>query len=68
MYCPSTFVTWRKASGRSAEQLLVDFTKLLDKGLFTVISLSVSKSSFVAVVGCEKSWDEIKEDLFEATR
>jgi len=48
--------------------LLVDFTKLVEKGVFTVISLNVSKASLVAVVGCEKSWDEIKDDLFEATR
>jgi hypothetical protein len=68
MHAPSTFYTWRKSSSRSVDELLVDFTKLVDKGVFTVISLSVSKVSFVAVVGCEKSWDEIKDDLFAATR
>jgi len=68
MYAPSTFSTWRKSSSRSIEELLVDFTKLVEKGDLTVISLSVSKASFVAVVGCEKSWDEIKDDLFAATR
>jgi hypothetical protein len=68
MHAPSTFYTWRKTSSRSVEQLLVDFTKLVAKGDFTVISLSISKVSFVAVVGCEKSWDEIKDDLFAATR
>jgi len=68
MYAPSTFSTWRRYSSRSIEELLVDFTKLVEKGVFTVISLNVSKASFVAVVGCEKSWDEIKDDLFAATR
>lgn len=68
MHAPSTFYTWRKSSSRSAEQLLVDFTKLVDKGVFTVINLSISKVSFVAVVGCEKNWDEIKDGLFAATR
>lgn len=68
MYAPSTFVTWRKQSTRSIEQLLIDFTTLVDKGVFGVISLSVSKASFVAVVGCEKSWEEIQERVSEATR
>lgn len=68
MYAPSSFQTWRKFSSRSIEELLVGFTKLVEKGVFTVISLSVSRVSFVAVVGCEKDWDEIKDDLHEATR
>lgn len=68
MYAPSTFSTWRRSSSRSIQELLVDFTKLVEKGVFTVISLSVSKASLIAVVGCEKSWDEIKDDLFAATR
>ena len=68
MHAPSTFYIWRKSSSRSLEELLVDSTKLVDKGVFTVISLSVSKVSFVAVVECEKGWDEIKDDLFAATR
>lgn len=68
MYAPSTFFTWRKSSSRSVEKLLVDFTELVEKGDFTVISLSVGKASFVAVVGCERHWDEIKDYLSRATR
>jgi hypothetical protein len=41
---------------------------LVEKGVFDVISLSVSKVSFVAVVGCEKSWDEVEREVFGVTR
>jgi hypothetical protein len=68
MHTPSTFITWRKFSSRSVEEILIDFTKLVEKGVFDVISLSVSKVSFVAVVGCEKSWDEVEGEIFGVTR
>ncbi|KAH0363687.1 hypothetical protein KCU65_g7222, partial [Aureobasidium melanogenum] len=68
MYAPSTFTTWRKQSTRSIEQLLVDFTTLVDKGVFKVVSLSVGKASFVAVVACERDWEEIEEGILGATR
>jgi hypothetical protein len=68
MHAPSTFITWRKFSSRSVEEILVDVTKLVEKGVFDIISLSVSKVSFVAVVGCEKNWEEVEGDLFRVTR
>ena len=68
MYAPSTFSTWRKTSSRSIAELLVDFAKLVDDGVVSVISLNVSKASFVAVVGCERDWDEVKDLIFGATR
>jgi hypothetical protein len=68
MYAPSTFITWRKSSSCSVEELLVDFTELVEKGVFTIVNLSVSKVSFVAVVGCERSWDEVEDGILEATR
>ncbi|THX95040.1 hypothetical protein D6C90_00890 [Aureobasidium pullulans] len=68
MYAPSTFSTWRKTSSRSIAELLVDFAKLVDDGIVSVISLNVSKASFVAVVGCERDWDEVKDLIFGATR
>lgn len=68
MYAPSTFVTWRKQSTRSVEQLLVDFTTLVDKHVFGVVSLSVSMASFVAVVSCEKDWEDIEGKILGATR
>ena len=68
MYTPSTFVTWRKQSTRSVENLLNDFTNLVNQGVFKVISLSVSKASFVAVVACERDWEDIEGEIFKATR
>lgn len=68
MYAPSTFITWRKQSTRPAEQLLTDFTNLVKQGVFSIISLSVSKASFVAVVACAKEWDDVQEEVLEATR
>jgi hypothetical protein len=68
MHPSSTFITWRKFSSRTLEETLVDFTRLVEKGVFNIISLSVSKLSFVAVVGCEKNWDEVEGDLFRVTR
>ncbi|TIA63871.1 hypothetical protein D6C77_01809 [Aureobasidium pullulans] len=68
MYTPNTFSTWRKTSSRSIAELLVDFAKLVDDGVVDVISLNVSKASFVAVVGCERDWDEVKDLIFGATR
>jgi hypothetical protein len=50
------------------EGLLVDFTELVEKGVFTIVSLSVGKGSFVAVVGCERSWEEVEGSILEATR
>lgn len=68
MYAPSTFITWHKHSSRPIEQLLVDFTNLVNRGVFSIISLSVSKASFVAIVACEREWDEVEKDVLEATR
>ncbi|THX29127.1 hypothetical protein D6D12_04404 [Aureobasidium pullulans] len=68
MYAPSTFSTWRKTSSRSIAELLFDFAKLVDDGIVSVISLNVSKASFVAVLGCERDWDEVKDLIFGATR
>jgi hypothetical protein len=68
MHPSSTFITWRKFSSRTVEETLVNFTRLVEKGVFDIISLSVSKLSFVAVVGCEKNWDEVEGDLFRVTR
>jgi hypothetical protein len=68
MYTPSTFITWRKFSSRSVEEILLDFATLVEKGVFTIVSLSVGKGSFVAVVGCERSWEEVEGGILEATR
>ncbi|CAD0094088.1 unnamed protein product [Aureobasidium vineae] len=68
MYAPSTFITWRKHSRRSVEELLNDFTNLVNRGVLSIINLSVSKASFVAVVECERDWDEIEEDVLQAMR
>jgi hypothetical protein len=68
MYTPSTFITWRKFSSRSVEEVLVDFATLVEKGVFTIVSLSVGKGSFVAVVGCERNWEEVEVGILEATR
>jgi hypothetical protein len=68
MYAPSTFITWRKFSSRSVEEVLIDFATLVEKGVFIIVSLSVGKGSFVAVVGCERSWEEVEGGILEATR
>jgi len=68
MYAPSSFVTWRKWSTRSVVDLLVDMSRLVEKGLVEIVSLSVSRSSFVAVVGCELGWDDVSQDIIAATR
>lgn len=68
MYASSDLTTWRKSSSRSIEAILADMAVLAGKRIFKIISLSVSKSSFVAIVVCELKWDDIKEDVLRATR
>ncbi|KAH0377299.1 hypothetical protein KCU92_g9304, partial [Aureobasidium melanogenum] len=68
MLATSDFTTWRKTSRRSIPELLVDFTALVQQGYLEVINLSVGKSSFVAIVGCEKNWADLQDEILQATR
>ncbi|KAG9513788.1 hypothetical protein KCV07_g8527, partial [Aureobasidium melanogenum] len=68
MLATSDFTTWRKTSRRSIPKLLVDFTALVQQGYLEVINLSVGKSSFVAIVGCEKNWADLQDEILQATR
>lgn len=68
MLASSDFTTWRKTSRRSIHELLADFTALVQQGYLEVINLSVSKSTFVAIIGCDKNWADLQDRILQATR
>ena len=62
MFVESDFTTWRKVSRGPVERILVEVAKLVEGGVFFgLVSMSVSKFSFVVIVNCEKSWGEVKD-------
>lgn len=64
-----TLRIWRKRSSRSIEQLLVDFTNLVNRGVVSIINLRVSKASFIAVVAREMGAEkEIEKGRFGGGR
>ncbi|GAB7348900.1 hypothetical protein MBLNU459_g7592t1 [Dothideomycetes sp. NU459] len=66
MYADSDFVTVRRQSRLSVDKLVVNMAGLVADGVFSVINLSASKHSFVAVVACEKGWSEVEGRIIAA--
>ena len=59
----SDFRSMRKSSRGPIGRILVDFGKVLESGMFEVISVNASKHMFCAVVACQKNRDEGVDDL-----
>jgi len=59
----SDFRSMRKSSRGPIGRILVDFAKVLESGMFEVISVNASKHMFCAVVACQKNRDEGVDDL-----
>ncbi|KAI4949130.1 hypothetical protein J4E91_005594 [Alternaria rosae] len=59
----SDFITVRKESRGPIERILVDFARVLESGMFELVSVNASKHLFCVVVACEKNRDEGVMDL-----
>lgn len=66
MDADSDFTTLRKWSQLSIDRLFVNVAVLVAGGSFSIISLQASKYSFVAIVKCEKGWEEVGEKVITA--
>ena len=47
------------------KRVLIEVAKLVEGGVFGIVSMNVSKFSFVVIVNCEKSWEEVKDAILE---
>ena len=65
MFIESNFRTWRKVSRGPVKRVLIEVAKLVEGGVFGIVSMNVSKFSFVVIVNCEKSWEEVKDAILE---
>lgn len=66
MNAESDFTTLRKWSQLSIDRLFVNVAVLVAGDSLSIISLQASKYSFVAIVKCEKRWDEVGEKIITA--
>jgi hypothetical protein len=62
----SDFSIIRKESRGPIERIMVDFAKVLESGLFEVVSVNASKHLFCVTVYCEKNRDEgVRDEIWK---
>jgi len=63
MYVHSDFITFRKQSSLSVDRVLLEVAKHVEDGLYSIISISASKHSFVVVCGTKKTMAELGDSF-----
>jgi hypothetical protein len=64
MYTGTNVTTVRKLSTASVDQMLIRVARHVEDGLYTIISLNMSKHSFVAVCAFNKNWEDMPDGWF----